>query len=63
MNPSQNLALNLAPSSATRDIAPSSTTRDIILNQDLTPNQIPNQIDDIPVHIRKVKEFLQKNSK
>ena len=63
MNSSQNLALNLAPSPATRDIAPSPTTRDITLNQDLIPDQIPNQINDIPIRIRKAKEFLQENSK
>ncbi len=54
MNSSQNLALNLALSPATRDLTP---------DQDITPDQIPNQINDIPTCIRKVKEFLQKNPK
>ena len=48
MNSSQNLALNLALSPATWD---------------LTADQIPNQINNIPTCIHKVKEFLQKNSK
>ncbi len=53
MNSSQNLALNLAPSF---NLA---ATQDLIPDQDL----ILNQINDISIHICKVKEFLQKNSK
>lgn len=59
MNSSQNLVLNLVSSP---NLA---VTQELTSDQDLTPNQdlIPNQINDIPICIRKVKEFLQKNSK
>ncbi len=59
MNPSQNLALNLA-------LSPNLTPdQELIPDQDLTLNQdiIPNQINDISICVCKVKEFLQKNSK
>src|SRR2546430_1391284 len=59
MNPSQNLALNLASSpnlAATQDLTPD---RDLIPDQDY----IPNQINDISTCIHKAKEFLQKNPK
>ena len=59
MNPSQNLALNLASSPNLAGI------QDLTPDQDLIPDQdiIPNQINNISIHVCKAKEFLQKNPK
>src|SRR5436190_12238550 len=59
MNPSQNLALNLA-------LSPNlAGTQDLTPDRDLTPDQdiIPNQINNISIRVCKAKEFLQKNPK
>ena len=62
MNSSQNLISNLVLSSNLAVIQDLIPDQDLILNLNFILD-ILNQINDIPTHICKVKEFLQKNLK